>query len=151
TMVLPSKSALLAAALALARPGSAELLAVIEKNPTLLSGRECYDQAKSYTIESFGDAHAPSVGASCSVKGTVLAASRKDHGTSLEGCNSGDYSDGWRVCLAPYGGNVHNGKGQHQRCLKEETSIFNCAPVGAGICYTNMIRVLKCPGEWHND
>ena len=61
-MALLSKSSLVAAALALTGLSSAELLAVIEKKPALLNGRECYSKVKSYMIESLGEAHAPTPG-----------------------------------------------------------------------------------------
>jgi hypothetical protein len=41
----------------------------------------------------------------------------------LEGCNKGDYTGGWPVCLTLYGGNVHNDEGKHQRCEKDDTFV----------------------------
>jgi hypothetical protein len=41
----------------------------------------------------------------------------------LEGCNKGDYTGGWRVCLTLYGDNVHNDEGKYQRCEKDDTFV----------------------------
>ncbi|KAK3995752.1 hypothetical protein QBC44DRAFT_366135 [Cladorrhinum sp. PSN332] len=129
---------------------SAEYLAVIETNPTFLSGgasigaATCYPQKSTYTVVDFGNSHAPGVGSTCTTKGKQLAF----NGDKLEGC-PGKWSNGYKVCVTSYGGNVHNGKGYHQRCNKDDTTIFNC-PSGAP-CWTNRIRKLKCQGVWHKD
>ncbi|KAK4441890.1 hypothetical protein QBC34DRAFT_387844 [Podospora aff. communis PSN243] len=124
---------------------SAEYLAVIETNPTFQLGQQCNPQASTYAITDFGDSHAPETGSSCTTKGLVLSTNSK---TRLDGCGS-EYSGGWKVCLTSYGGNVHNGRGQHQRCDRDDSTIFNC-PTGL-FCWTNRKRVLKCQGKWYND
>jgi hypothetical protein len=43
-----------------------------------------------------------------------------------DGCRDGVFTNGYTVCLAPYGGNVHNGKGKHQRCATDDTLIGIC-------------------------
>jgi hypothetical protein len=43
-----------------------------------------------------------------------------------EGCKDGVFTNGYTVCLTPYGGNVHNGKGKHQRCATDDTLIGIC-------------------------
>jgi len=110
------------AALATTASVSAEYLAVIETNPTFQLGQQCNPQASTYAITDFGNSHAGETGSSCTTKGTVLSTNSR---TQLEGCH-GAYSGGWSVCLTSYGGNVHNGRGKHQRCDRDETTIFNC-------------------------
>jgi hypothetical protein len=40
-----------------------------------------------------------------------------------DGCRDGVFTNGYTVCLTPDGGNVHNGKGKHQRCATDDTLI----------------------------
>lgn len=136
-------------ALGLAAAASAEYLAVIEKNPTFLAGSpfynnaQCQDGHQTYEIHSFGE-HVGQVSSGCSWKGKQISVSHD----GLEGCHGG-YKDGWKVCLTSYGGNVHNGKGQHQRCDSDDSTLLNCP--NNMPCWTNMIRKLKCGGTWHDD
>jgi hypothetical protein len=131
---------------------SAEYLAVIEATTQVLLGgtgagaARCQDMAKLYTIQAF-DSHPGSVGSGCSWKGRHVATSRGDNGERMEGCHGG-YTNGWGVCTTSYGGNVHNGRGRHQRCNHDSSTLLNCP---SPICYQSRIRRLKCDGVWRDD
>ncbi|KAK1832130.1 hypothetical protein QBC39DRAFT_349466 [Podospora conica] len=66
----------------------------------------------------------------------------------LEGCQAGNYNNGYRVCLTSYGANVHNNKGQHQRCNTVDRSIGLCPN---GWCFDKPRLQLQCQGVWHKD
>ncbi|KAK0671595.1 hypothetical protein QBC41DRAFT_300533 [Cercophora samala] len=131
----------------LAVGGSAQLLGVVETVQQSFSGRQCYDGFKFYTVEEFPNGH-PDRTVGCSPTWRTLAGARHNAGKQMEGCHGG-YTNGYSVCLTSYGGNVHNGRGQHQRCLTDNTTITNCP--NAGPCWQTQIRKLRCDGVWHND
>ncbi|KAK0740851.1 hypothetical protein B0T18DRAFT_393593 [Schizothecium vesticola] len=88
----------------------------------------------------------------CKGPGSSIARSNGSNGSRLEGCKAGGYTNGYtngnRVYTTSYGANVHNNKGQHQRCEtdKKQMRFF---PVG--YCINTIQRVLKFQGKWHPD
>lgn len=139
-------SSLLAAAVAIAGSAlivSAEYLAVTKFITQVGGGQNCQDTAPLYQIYSWKDQTPKDIG--CKGVGSSIARSNNAKGTKLDGCNDGGYTNGYRVCLTGYGGNVHNNKGQHQRCLTDNTTVQYC-PLGYCISYTK--RVLMCDGVW---
>ena len=72
-----------------------------------------------------------------------VAGSDTDMGESL----FGDYDNGWSVSETADGGNVHNGKGQHQRCAADDFTLELCTP----LCGDYIERALKCDGVWYDD
>ncbi|KAK4461772.1 hypothetical protein QBC42DRAFT_297427 [Cladorrhinum samala] len=140
---------LLATVLASTTVVSAEYLAVIEHQMQSWNGGRnafCQNTAPLFKIESF-TSHPGPVGSGCSWKGKHVATSNKKNGSQMEGCKGG-YTGGWSVCITSYGANVHNGKGQHQRCNKDDTQLLACP---TPICWNTSTRKLKCQGVWHKD
>ena len=130
---------------------TAEWLAVIEHASQTQTGApghgQCVDLATVFEIYSFPNGQPPAVGAGCGMPGNFVASSNQNGGRQMEGCHGG-YSGGWSVCLTSYGGNVHNGRGQHQRCTTDDSLLQGCP---TPICWTTRRRKLTCQGEWHND
>jgi hypothetical protein len=129
---------------------SAEYLAVVQRITQTSSGSQnaiCHSNAPFYMIYSWNE-QTPSWLGGCKSPGTRIAVSNGKNGSQLEGCQAGGYTNGYRVCITSYGANVHNGRGQHQRCNTDSTSIYWCP---AGACPITEERVLKCQGVWHND
>jgi hypothetical protein len=125
-MILSNRYLVVAAtALALAGLAAAEteFFAVLERKsifvlPPQQSGSQgaCDTQDNGFEIVSFAE-HAPKTTGNCDVGGKVMGQAK-----SLEGCKKGDYSNGFRVC----GTKVHNDKGQHQQCEKDNTAVAKC-------------------------
>jgi hypothetical protein len=103
----------------------------------------CSERARFYSIKSYGDSHQTGT-TYCKPRDVEhMAGSATDRGQAL----FGDYDDGWHVAQTGYGGNVHNGKGQHQRCITDRLTIDLCTLS----CGDYIQRSLKCEGVWHND
>lgn len=139
-------SSLFAAAVAIAGSASvvsAEYLAVAKLVTQVGNARSCAEGSPLYQIYSWKDPTPKDIG--CKSAGSSIATSNNANGAQLEGCRDGGYTNGYRVCLTSYGGNVHNNKGQHQRCLKDNKTVQFC-PAGYCISYTE--RVLMCDGVW---
>ncbi|KAK0664610.1 hypothetical protein QBC41DRAFT_340083 [Cercophora samala] len=137
-------SILTTAVVVLSSVASAEYVAVIESVSQNHPGGQfaiCQPQAPVYEIHTFSS-HPGPVGSSCSWKGKQVAFSR-----NKIGCRGG-YNNGWTVCETSYGANVHNGKGKHQRCDRDNAVLKFCTD---GLCWHKMRRVLKCQGVWHKD
>ncbi|KAK4459839.1 hypothetical protein QBC42DRAFT_334068 [Cladorrhinum samala] len=128
--------------LTLGAAASAQQLAIIETNPTFFSGRDCYDGASTYAIIDFGAQHAPYSASNCTPRGNVLSTA----GGLDVSCANGRWSNGWKVCQGFGVVAVHNGRGQYQACVADDTTIFNC-PVAIS-CWTNKVRKWKCTGSW---
>jgi hypothetical protein len=108
------------------------------------SGRLCTERAGFHSIKNYGEKHQDYV-TYCNPSGadTHVAGGNTDMGQSL----FGDYTDGWSVSETAYGGNVHNGKGQHQRCAADDFTLELCTLS----CGDYFERVLKCEGVWYDD
>lgn len=129
---------------------SAEYLAVV-KDVSQHSGgpnSPCRNNADFYQIFSWSVQTPSNLGSRCSNPGSSIASSNGSNGSRLEGCQPGGYTNGYRVCITSYGANVHNNRGQHQRCETDNMQISFCP---SGNCIDTKRRVLKCLGEWHND
>jgi hypothetical protein len=76
----------------------------------------CEAQDGGFSIVAFAE-HTPEAKDNCDLVAHVEA-----EGKSLEGCTEGAFSNGFRVC----GTKVHNGKGQHQQCEEDDTTVGEC-------------------------
>ncbi|KAL1836087.1 hypothetical protein VTJ49DRAFT_5600 [Mycothermus thermophilus] len=111
----------------------------------------CGPVTSGLQIVSFGDTHRePSV--ECSdADWTVVSRGPRGPDANMDGCKEGVYDGGYRVCITKYGANIHNDKGQHQRCHTDKTNLSACMYKDFYQCMINKIRRLTCDGVWHND
>jgi hypothetical protein len=59
------------------------------------------------------------VGSGCGVLVKRLDTAKKAMGNAWRAAPGGnEYREGYRVCLTEHGGNVHDGKERHQRCVE---------------------------------
>jgi len=120
-----------------------EFLAVIvlqTKNWSRLGG--CQNNAPYFAIHRFKQ-H-PTSGKVCGgYMGETIAGSRTRMGQDEVGA----YDHGWSVARTSYGANVHNGKGMHQRCERDDLQIYACGFQ----CYDTLTRTLRCDGVWRFD
>jgi hypothetical protein len=145
-------SSLLTAVVAIVGPASvvsAEYLALTNTVSQHGGGQlsPCRNNADFYQIYSWSE-QTPSWIGGCKGPGSSIARSNGSNGSRLEGCKAGGYTNGYRVCTTSYGANIHNNKGQHQRCETDSKQMGFCP---TGYCINTIKRVLKCQGKWHND
>ncbi|RDL38013.1 uncharacterized protein BP5553_05446 [Venustampulla echinocandica] len=129
-----------------ATPIAADIISAIVTH-SQANNRGCTDNADYYQI--FSSINQIQGRPGCSgIDARLVAASQNKRGSQLEGCNWG-YSGHWAVCMTSYGCNVHNGQGQHQRCVPDSTTVMSC-PQAGGLygCWTYQERVMKCSGVW---
>ncbi|KAK4446124.1 hypothetical protein QBC34DRAFT_497070 [Podospora aff. communis PSN243] len=112
----------------------------------------CRKLGKHHQVKGFPNGHAPPAGyGSCYKDWVDLASSNVKMGEVMDGCHEGGYTNGYRVCITSYGGNVHF-NGRHQRCTSDNTLIRHCDPPGFSRCsFDEYYRVLKCDGKWWPD
>lgn len=116
---------------------------VLSQSDQFVSNR-CIARAGFYSIKNYGDKHQTEMTSCNPMDGVIhVAGSDTDMGESL----FGDYDNGWSVSATADGGNVHNGKGQHQRCAADDFTLELCTP----LCGDYIERALKCDGVWYDD
>ncbi|KAK3312003.1 hypothetical protein B0H66DRAFT_100717 [Apodospora peruviana] len=105
-------------------------------------GNGCVGGESVYIIQTYGTQHQTEEVFCLEGKATGkhLAVSKTD---SMYGA----YQGGWHVDKTADGGTVHNGKGQWQKCVKDDFTLFYCHIP----CLTKSSRSLKCDGVWHEE